>query len=116
MGKIRIDNLRLRTIIGIFDWERKHKQDIIINCEIEFDSRKAEESDQVQDTVNYKSITKNIIQTVESSQYFLIEKLTRKIVDLIMQDAQIIRVVVRIDKPSALRFTDSVSFEIEDKK
>ena len=116
MGKIKISNLKLRTIIGIYDWEREHKQDIILNCEIVFDSKKAEQSDCLEDTVNYKVITKNIIQIVESSHYFLIEKLARKIVDSIMLDKHVNKTLVKIDKPHALRFSDSVSFELEYEK
>ena len=106
---IRIKNLRLRTIIGIHDWERKAKQDVIINVTIDFDGAKAGESDQIEDTVDYKTITKKIISEVESSSYYLIEKLSTKILNLIMEDHRVNQVAVEIDKPFALRYSDSVS-------
>ncbi|MCK5391899.1 MAG: FolB domain-containing protein, partial [Deltaproteobacteria bacterium] len=58
---IKIKNLKLRTIVGIYEWEKKTKQDIVINVEIEFDGSKAIETDNIEDTVDYKTITKKII-------------------------------------------------------
>lgn len=106
---IQIKNLRLRTIVGIFDWERTQKQDVIINAEIEFDGSQAAQTDKIEDTVDYKAITKNIIELVESSQFFLVEKLCDEILGLIMADERVERATVEVDKPHALRFADSVS-------
>ena len=106
---IRIKNLRLRTIIGIEEWERTNKQDLIINAVIEFDGEKAVESDDISDTVNYKKITKRIIELVEASDYFLLEKLCGRVLQSIMEDKYVVCATVEIDKPGALRFTDSVS-------
>ncbi len=113
---IRIKNLRLRTIIGIFDWEREHKQDLVLNLAIEFDGSKPGQSDQIEDTVDYKKITKRIIETVESSQYFLLEKLAQEILHLVMADSKVLKAKIEIDKPGALRFADSVSIESEVKR
>ncbi|MBZ0166672.1 MAG: FolB domain-containing protein, partial [Candidatus Omnitrophica bacterium] len=71
MATIQISNLRLRTIIGANDWERDHKQDVIINIRIGFDAGKSIASDELKDTVDYKTITKDIIEEVEGSSYFL---------------------------------------------
>ncbi|MCK5178135.1 MAG: FolB domain-containing protein, partial [Candidatus Omnitrophica bacterium] len=65
MATIRITNLKLRTVIGTNDWEREYKQDVVINIRIEFDASKASERDDLKDTLDYKAITKNIIQAVE---------------------------------------------------
>ena|SRR3989338_7432688 len=109
----RIKNLRLRTIIGIFDWERTEKQDVIINAEIEFDGAKAANSDDIKDTVDYKTMNKKIIEAVESSKFFLLEKLADTILKIIMEDRKVIKAKVEVDKPGALRFADSVSIECE---
>jgi D-erythro-7,8-dihydroneopterin triphosphate epimerase len=108
---IHIRNLRLRTIIGINEWERKKPQDIIINISVEFDGDKAAQSDAIEDTVNYKTMTKKIITLIESSQHFLLERLADRILDLIMGDVHIRNASVTIDKPNALRFADSVAIE-----
>lgn len=116
MATIRITNLKLRTIIGIYDWERAHKQDIIINIQMEFDASQSIESDAIEDTVDYKVITKRIIREVEASNFQLLEKLTQFILNIIMKNPQIQEVVVRVDKPFALRYADSVSIELSEKR
>ncbi len=108
---LKIENLRLRTIIGINDWERTQKQEVVINLEAEFDGSKAGETDRIEDTVDYKKMNKRIIGVVESSQFFLLEKLVDTILKLVMEDPKIRRAKVKVDKPQALRFADSVSIE-----
>lgn len=109
---IRIKNLRLRTIVGIEDWERKNKQDIIVNIEIEYDGSQAGDSDDIADTVNYKTIKQQIIKIVEESRYHLLDKLASEIVNILMEEKRIQRARVEVDKPRALRFADSVSVEV----
>jgi D-erythro-7,8-dihydroneopterin triphosphate epimerase len=106
---IKIENLKLRTIVGIYEWEKKTKQDIVINVEIEFDGTKAIESDDIEDTVDYKSITKKIITLVEESEFNLIERIAGEAIKIIMENEKVEKASVRVDKPGALRFTDSVS-------
>lgn len=107
--QIHIANLRLRTIIGIYDWEKENKQDVIINITIEFDGSKAGKSDNIEDTIDYKNITKEIIRYVENGKFNLIEKLVGGIGDIVMNDKRILKSTTTVDKPGALRFTDSVS-------
>lgn len=113
MAIIRITDLSLETIIGVFDWERKEKQKVVINVEIDFNAAKAIKSDRVQDTVDYKTITKKIIRHIEASKYFLLEKMTESVLKIVMEDPRVKKAKVRIDKPGALRFARSVSFELE---
>lgn len=116
LALVRIENLRLRTIIGINDWERKNKQDVTVNIKIRFDAARAGQSDRIEDTVNYKAITKRVIKAVEESQFYLVEKLARVILDIAMEDSRVVWVSVKVDKPFALRFADSVSIEVSDKR
>jgi len=116
MATIRITNLSLRAIIGIHDWERKHKQDIIINVTIDFDETHAAQSDNIDDTVDYKTITKNIIKFAENSECYLLEKLTDQILNIVMENQKIDAATVQIDKPHALRFAESVSMELHRKR
>lgn len=106
---IRIENLRLRTVVGIFEWEKKIKQDIVINIDIEFDGREAVEKDDISFTVDYKSITKKIISEIEGREFNLIERIAGDVVKIIFEDGRVGRATVRVDKPGALRFADSVS-------
>ncbi len=110
---IRIKDLRLRTIIGINDWEREHEQDIVINAGIIFDGRAAAESDEIADTVDYKSITKAMIAHVEGSSWNLLEKLATRLLEIALADPKVESAWVEVDKPEALRFTDSVSVRVD---
>ena len=106
---IKIENLRLRTIIGVFDWEKEKKQDVILNIEMEFDGTKAAESDKLEDTVDYKSLNKSIIEFVEKGNFNLLERMVSGIGNIIMEDKRISKTTVKAEKPGALRFADSVS-------
>lgn len=106
---IKIENLKLRTIIGVFDWEKRIKQDVTINIEIEFDGKNAGLSDNIEDTVDYKSLNKKIINYVEKNSFNLLEKMAICIGDIVMEDIRAKKTTVKVDKPGALRFAESVS-------
>jgi dihydroneopterin aldolase/D-erythro-7,8-dihydroneopterin triphosphate epimerase len=112
MDKIFIRELALRCIIGIFPEERREKQDIVINVEMHCDLRKAGRSDDLKDTVDYKSIKKAILKLVEGSNFLLIESLAENIADIALADQKVIQTTVSIDKPGALRFAKSSAVEI----
>ena len=112
MAIIRITNLKLRTIIGIHDWEQEHKQDVVLNITIHFDAQQACASDNIKDAVDYKAITKKIIQEVEASRFFLLERLADRVLAIVMNSPRVENAAVRVDKPFALRFADSVSVEL----
>lgn len=113
MDIIEIDNLRLRCIIGFSDHERKDKQDVVISLRIRADMRRAGESDNPDDAFNYRTVTKAIIAHVEASDYFLVEKLATAIARICVVDYGAEWVQVRVHKPGALRFADSVGVVIE---
>jgi len=110
---IEVKNLRLRTLIGFQPWEKEKLQDVVINLQISFDGAMAARTDEVQETVNYKTITKNIIAMVEASSFNLLETLTERILDIAMADPKVEKALVTVDKPHALRFTESVSVTAE---
>jgi len=109
---INIENLRLRTFIGFNPDELVKQQDIVINALIEFDATKPSISDDEKDTLDYKVITKAIIKHVESGKFRLVEKLNADIVAIIMDNPQVLKTQVRVEKPHALRFADSVSVSL----
>ncbi len=109
---IRIKNLRLRTFIGIKDDEIQNKQDILINAEIHYCANKARNSDNMDDALNYRTITKKIIELVEHNRFNLLENLTNQILDIVSNHALIEFASIEVDKPHALRFTDSVSLSL----
>ncbi|HSG31117.1 MAG TPA: dihydroneopterin aldolase [Thermodesulfobacteriota bacterium] len=113
---LRIENLRLRTIVGIYDWEKENKQDLVVNVELEFDGSKAARSDNIDDSVNYKTINKQIIEHIENGNFDLIEKIAGDILDIIFKNDKVEKATVKVDKPGALRFTDSVSVQLSREK
>ena len=113
---IKIKNLRIQTLVGINGWEREEKQDVVINAEIKFDGTKVSKTDDVNDTVNYRTITKRIIQIVEASNFFSLEKLADTVLKTIMKDKNVLKAKVEVDKPYALRFADSVSIVCEEEQ
>lgn len=106
---IHITNLRLRTVIGTNGWERQTTQDVVLNIELEFDGSKAAESDDLADTVNYKDLTDRVVEMVEGSRFYLMEKLAAETAKLLMSEPRVQRAKVRADKPRALSRSDSVS-------
>ena len=106
---IKIENLRLRTIIGIYDWEKETLQDLVINVTIDFDGEKAAASDDIEDTIDYKAMNKKIISFVETNNFNLLERVAGSICDIVFEDPVVRWVSVKVEKPGALRFADSVS-------
>lgn len=110
---IEITNLRLRTFIGFNDDEKNKQQDIVINAEIHYPLSSGCLEDQVSDALNYKTITKAIIKHVESGKFLLLEKLVADVLGICSQHHDVVYAKVKIDKPHALRFADSVSLSLD---
>lgn len=111
--RIEIKDLLLRGIIGVNDWEREKRQDILINITLFADLRASGASDAIADTVNYRTIAKRVIQHVEGSERHTVEALAADIVKICLEEPGVSRARVRVEKPGALRFAKSVGVEIE---
>ncbi len=116
LATIRIKNLRLRTYIGINEDEIKNKQDVIVNIVVKYPAENATESDNMDDALNYRTITKKIIALVENNRFSLLEKLTHDVLSVAADHPWVSFAEVEIDKPHALRFADSVSLSLSCKK
>lgn len=110
--RIRINDLRVRSIVGINDWEQEKKQDVSISLTLHTDLRKAGASDQIEDTVDYKTLKKKIMGMVEATKFLLIERMAEEVAKLCLEDPKVERVDVTVDKLGALRFASSVAVEI----
>ena len=110
--RIQIEDLVVRTIIGIYDRERNRCQDVVINITLWTDITAAARSDDIEQAVDYRSLTKNIIKHVEDSRCMLLERLVEEISELVLEDAAIVATSVKVEKPGALRFSRSVGIEI----
>jgi dihydroneopterin aldolase/D-erythro-7,8-dihydroneopterin triphosphate epimerase len=113
IDQIHIKDLLLRAIVGINEEERRNRQDVLINLVLDVDMSQAGESDDIDHAVNYRTLTKRIIQLVETSQFFLVEKLASEIAAICLEDTRVERVLVTVEKPGALRFARSVGVSIE---
>ena len=110
--RILIKDLLIRGVIGIHDWEREKKQDILINIEMEADCQPAGVSDEFRDAVDYRVVTKAVIALVEGSDFFLVEKLAEEIAKVCLEDSRVTLARVRVEKPGAVRFSRSVGVEV----
>lgn len=109
MQTLRIKNLKLRIIVGINPEERIHKQDVLINITADIDNSKAIQTEDINDTLNYRNLAKSVIEFVEKSEFYLLDTLVDKVLNLVMSDDMVIRATVEIDKTTVLRYCDSVS-------
>ena len=105
---IYIKDLRVQTIIGIFGWEREVRQEVSIDLEMTFDCKRAAKTDAIEDTIDYKKITKGIIKFVEESKFQLQETLAEGIADLVKNEYKIDSLKLRVSKPGALRQAEDV--------
>ena len=109
---IYIKDLRVNTIIGIFDWERKEKQEVSIDLEFPFDCKKAAETDSIEDAVDYKAIAKGVIKFVEESSFQLQETLAEGIASLVKNEFGVESIKLRVSKPGAIRGSKDVGLII----
>lgn len=109
---IRIKNLRLRTFIGIKEEEIANRQDVVINIEIRYPADMARNSEDINDALNYRTITKSIISHVENNRFSLLEKLTQDVLDIAREHHWVTYAEVEVDKVHALRYADSVSITL----
>ncbi len=113
VDEIQIKDLLLRAILGINDEERRNLQDVLINITLSVDTGEAGASDDVNQTVNYRTLTKQVIELVEDSKFYLVEKLAAEIMALCLATEGVARARVSVEKPGALRFARSVGITIE---
>ncbi len=111
MAIIKIKNIKQQAIIGVNDWERTTRQEIIINVTFEYDDSLAVDADAIDEAVDYRAMTKSILDHIEKSSFFLLETLSASVLNLVMRDKRIKHATVEVDKPGSLRFADSVSVQ-----
>lgn len=116
MDQIFIKDLVARGIIGINDWERETPQEMMINIVLFADLHLAGESDNIQDSVDYRSIAKKILAHAETAKRLTVEAFAADLAKLCLAETRVEKVRVRVEKPGAVRFSRSVGVEIEREK
>ena len=113
MDKIFLDELKVETFIGIWEWERRIRQTVVIDIEMSADIAKAAATDDVVDTLNYKSVAKRIQGFVADSSFKLVETLAERLAAIIRDEFDVAWVRVRVNKPGAIRGSKAVGVLIE---
>ncbi len=113
MDIIFLRGLQIETVIGIYDWERKIRQAVILDLEMATDIRKAAASDNIADTLDYKAVSKRLIAFVESSEFFLVETLAEKIARIVIEEFDVPWVRLTLNKKGAIRGASDVGIVIE---
>lgn len=113
MDKVFIKDLLVRGIIGIREWEREKPQDILINVTVFTDISQAARTDSIDDCVDYSALAKNIQSHAETAARFTVEALAHDVAEICLQEKLVRKVIVKVEKPGAVRFAKSVGVEIE---
>lgn len=113
MDKIFLSSLAVECIVGIWEWERRVKQTVVIDIEMAADIRKAAATDSIEDTIDYKAVSKRLQSFVGDSQFKLVETLTERIAQLIITEFGVSWVKVRLNKQGAIRGAKDVGIQIE---
>ena len=113
MDVIYLHDLRVDTVIGIWEWERRIRQTVAIDLEMSADIRKAAATDSVEDTLNYKLVAKRVEQFVAESSFQLVETLAERIAEIVTGEFDVAWVRVRLNKPGAIRGARDVGVVIE---
>lgn len=113
MDIVYLRDLKVDCVIGVYDWERRVRQALYIDIDMATDIRKAAASDGIQDTLDYKAVSKRIQQFVGDSSFQLVETLAEKIAGMVLQEFPVPWVRVRINKKGAVRNADAVGVVIE---
>jgi len=113
MDIVFIEALEIETVIGIYDWERNVRQKVVLDVEMAFDNRKPAASDKIEDTVNYKAVSKRLIAFIEASSFELVETLAEGCAAIVRDEFGVPWVRLRLAKPGAVTGSKAVGVVIE---
>lgn len=113
MDIVYIRELEIDTIIGIYDWERQVRQTVSLDLDMAFDISKAGASDSIEDTLDYKAVSKRLISFIEENEFFLIEKMAEECAHIVLNEFDVPWLRLRLSKPRAVRGAKDVGVIIE---
>ena len=111
--KVFIEALEIETLIGIYDWERRIRQSLLFDIEMAFDNRKPAASDDIADTLNYKAVSKRLIEYVSASSFGLVETLAERCAQIVLDEFNVQWLRLKLSKPGAVRGAQAVGVVIE---
>ena len=113
MDKVFIEALVIECVIGIYDWERKIRQPVVLDVEMAFDNRVPAATDDIKDTLDYKAVSKRLIQFVSESEFGLVETLAERCAEIVLREFGVEYVRLKVAKPGAVRGSKAVGVIIE---
>lgn len=113
MDKVFIEALEIETLIGIYDWERRIRQPLLFDLEMRFDNRKPASTDDIADTLDYKAVSKRLIEYVSQSSFGLVETLAERCAEIVLSEFAVTHVRLKLSKPGAVRGARAVGVIIE---
>jgi len=113
MDTVFIEGLTVETVIGIYDWERRVRQPVVLDVEMAFDNTRPAASDHIDDTLDYKAVSKRLIAFVEASSFQLVETLAERCAAIIRDEFDVAWVRLKLAKPGAVRGALAVGVVIE---
>ena len=113
MDIVYIKELEVETVIGIYDWERKIRQRVSLDLEMATDIRKAAATEDIDNTLNYKSVSKRLIGFIEQSEFLLVETMAEQIAEIVLNEFPTPWIRLRLGKPGAVRGAKDVGVIIE---
>jgi dihydroneopterin aldolase len=113
MDIIYLNELKIETVIGIYNWERQIKQTVVLDLEMATNIRQAATTDRIEDTLNYKAVAKRLIEFVSHSDFQLIETLAESVAEIVMTEFSVPWIRVQLNKPGAVRGAREVGVIIE---
>ena len=113
MDIVYLRELRVETVIGIYEWERRIRQPVIIDLEMAADVRRAASTDNIDDTLNYKAVAKRVIAFAEGSQFQLVETLAERVAEIVMNEFHVPWLRLEVNKKGAVRGARDVGVIIE---
>lgn len=113
MDRVFIEDLRIDTIIGIYDWERTTRQVVALDIEMAFDNTRPAASDRIEDTLDYKAVSKRLIAFVGESQFELVETLAERCAALIREEFDVAWLRLKLSKPGAVTGARAVGVILE---
>ena len=113
MDIVFIEDLRIETVIGIYDWERKIRQVVALDLEMAFDNTRPAATDRIEDTLDYKAVSKRLIAFVEASQFELVETLAERCAAIVLDEFDVRWLRLKLSKPGAVRGSRAVGVRIE---
>lgn len=113
MDVVYIRDLKIETVIGIYDWEREIKQTVSLDLEMAHDIRRAAETDDIADTLNYKAVAKRLISFIGDSEFLLVETMAERCADIVRTEFSVPWLKLRLSKPGAVRGSQDVGVIIE---